>query len=176
MRTFSGLCRLTMRCPYCNALDTKVIDSRAAADGDQVRRRRECTQCQERFTTYERVELNLPRVVKSDGVRVSFDDMKLRMGMLRALEKRPVSAEQLEAAIARIMRNLMVPGEAEVSSRQIGELVMDELKGLDQVAYVRFASVYRQFEDVQAFREEIEKLESQPDPEALRRQLDLLKE
>ena len=164
-----------MRCPYCNALDTKVIDSRAAADGDQVRRRRECIECQERFTTYERVEMNLPRVVKSDGVRVVFDERKLRMGMLRALEKRPVSSAQLEAAISRITRKLMAPGEAEVSSRRVGELVMEELKALDQVAYVRFASVYRQFEDVQAFREEIEKLESQPDPEALQRQLDLLK-
>ena len=164
-----------MRCPYCNALDTKVIDSRAAADGDQVRRRRECIECQERFTTYERVEMNLPRVVKSDGARVVFDERKLRMGMLRALEKRPVSSAQLEAAISRITRKLMAPGEAEVSSRRIGELVMEELKALDQVAYVRFASVYRQFEDVQAFREEIEKLESQPDPEALQRQLDLLK-
>ena len=164
-----------MRCPYCNALDTKVIDSRAAADGDQVRRRRECIECQERFTTYERVEMNLPRVVKSDGARVVFDEHKLRMGMLRALEKRPVSSQQLESAISRITRKLMAPGEAEVSSRQVGELVMEELKALDQVAYVRFASVYRQFEDVQAFREEIEKLESQPDPEALQRQLDLLK-
>ncbi|HDK38361.1 MAG TPA: transcriptional regulator NrdR [Thiolapillus brandeum] len=163
-----------MRCPFCNAKDTKVIDSRAAGEGDQVRRRRECIKCHERFTTYEKVELNLPRVVKSDGSRVSFDDMKLRLGMLRALEKRPVSTDELEAAINRIIRRLMAPGDPEVPTERIGELVMEELKGLDQVAYVRFASVYRQFEDVQAFREEIERLEQQPDPEALRKQLELL--
>ncbi|WP_457664744.1 transcriptional regulator NrdR [Thiolapillus sp.] len=163
-----------MRCPFCNAQDTKVIDSRAAGEGDQVRRRRECIQCRERFTTYEKVELNLPRVVKSDGSRASFDEMKLRLGMLRALEKRPVSTDDLEAAISRITRKLMAPGDPEVPTERIGELVMEELKGLDQVAYVRFASVYRQFQDVQAFREEIERLEQQPDPEALRKQLDLL--
>ncbi|WP_456406372.1 transcriptional regulator NrdR [Thiolapillus sp.] len=163
-----------MRCPFCNARDTKVIDSRAAGEGDQVRRRRECIECRERFTTYEKVELNLPRVVKSDGSRASFDEMKLRLGMLRALEKRPVSTDEVEAAIGRITRKLMAPGDPEVATERIGELVMDELKGLDQVAYVRFASVYRQFQDVQAFREEIERLEQQPDPEALRKQLDLL--
>ena len=163
-----------MRCPFCNAPDTKVIDSRAAAEGDQVRRRRRCPACGKRFTTYERVELNMPKVVKSDGSRVPFDEMKVKLGMLRALEKRPVTPEQVEAAVARIVRRLMAPGEPEVPSRYIGDLVMEELKALDQVAYVRFASVYRQFEDVQAFREEVEKLEQQPDPEALRKQLDLL--
>lgn len=163
-----------MRCPFCNAPDTKVIDSRPAGEGDQVRRRRECLQCKERFTTYERVELNLPRVVKSDGTRTSFDEMKVKLGMLRALEKRPVTTEQLEAAIGRIIRKLMAPGEPEVSSRYIGDLVMEELKALDQVAYVRFASVYRQFEDVQDFREEVERLEQQPDPQAAKQQLDLL--
>ncbi|RTZ73681.1 MAG: transcriptional regulator NrdR [Gammaproteobacteria bacterium] len=163
-----------MRCPFCNAPDTKVIDSRAAGEGDQVRRRRECQQCKGRFTTYERVELNLPKVVKSDGRLVPFDEMKVKLGMLRALEKRPVTPEQVEAAMGRIVRKLMAPGEPEVPSRYIGDLVMEELKALDQVAYVRFASVYRQFEDVQAFREEIERLEQQPDPEALRKQLDLL--
>ena len=163
-----------MRCPFCNAPDTKVIDSRAAADGDQVRRRRECLECKGRFTTYERVELNMPKVVKSDGHTVPFDEMKVKLGMLRALEKRPVTPEQVEAAVGRITRKLMAPGEPEVASRYIGDLVMEELKALDQVAYVRFASVYRQFEDVQAFREEIERLEQQPDPEALHKQLDLL--
>lgn len=163
-----------MRCPFCNAVDTKVIDSRAAGEGDQVRRRRKCIECNERFTTYEKVELNLPRVVKSDGSRTTFDEMKLRLGMLRALEKRPVSTDELEAAISRITRKLMAPGDPEVPTERIGELVMEELKGLDQVAYVRFASVYRQFQDVQAFREEIERLEKQPNPEALRKQLDLL--
>lgn len=151
-----------MRCPFCGAVDTKVIDSRLAGDGDQVRRRRACTACEERFTTYEKVELNLPRIVKTDGSRVPFEGSKLRAGMLRALEKRPVSTEQLEAAINHIKRKLTASGEAEVPSRLLGELVMEELRNLDQVAYVRFASVYRQFEDVHAFREEIERLEERP--------------
>jgi transcriptional repressor NrdR len=163
-----------MRCPFCGAQDTKVIDSRLSGDGDQVRRRRECTACRERFTTYESAELNLPRVAKRDGSRVPFDGRKLRSGIMRALEKRPVEMEQVEAAISRINRKLMAGGEREVQSRQVGELVMAELRNLDQVAYVRFASVYRKFEDVNAFREEIEKLESQLTPEAKRRQLDLL--
>lgn len=163
-----------MRCPYCGAQDTKVIDSRLSGEGDQVRRRRECAVCSERFTTYEKVELNLPRVVKSDGSRTPFDGAKLRSGMLRALEKRPVSTEQVEAAINHITRKLTAAGEAEVGTRAIGDLVMHELRNLDQVAYVRFASVYRQFEDVQAFSEEIERLQDSPDPEVLRRQKDLL--
>ncbi|MES9993602.1 MAG: transcriptional regulator NrdR [Candidatus Thiodiazotropha sp.] len=165
-----------MRCPFCGAQDTKVIDSRLAGEGDQIRRRRECTVCKERFTTYETAELNLPWVVKQDGTRVHFDDRKLRAGMTRALEKRPVSADQVDAAINHIIRKLMAGGEREVASLAIGQLVMDELKRLDQVAYVRFASVYRKFEDVNAFREEIEKLEQQPSPEQHRRQLDLLSE
>lgn len=150
-----------------------MIDSRLAGEGDQIRRRRECAVCKERFTTYETAELNLPRVVKHDGTRAPFDGRKLRAGMVRALEKRPVSTEQLESAINRITRKLMAGGEREVASLQIGELVMEELKLLDQVAYVRFASVYRKFEDVNAFREEIDRLESQPGPEARRQQLDL---
>ena len=163
-----------MRCPFCGAQDTKVIDSRLAGEGEQIRRRRECAVCKERFTTYETTELNLPRVVKNDGTRAPFDGRKLRAGMVRALEKRPVSTDQLEAAINRITRKLMASGEREIPSLQIGELVMEELKSLDQVAYVRFASVYRKFEDVNAFREEIERLENQPGPEARRQQLDLL--
>jgi transcriptional repressor NrdR len=163
-----------MRCPFCGAQDTKVIDSRLAGEGEQIRRRRECAVCKERFTTYETAELNLPRVVKNDGTRAPFDGRKLRAGMVRALEKRPVSTDQLEAAINRITRKLMAGGEREVPSLFIGELVMEELKSLDQVAYVRFASVYRKFEDVNAFREEIERLENQPGPEARRQQLDLL--
>ena len=163
-----------MRCPFCGATDTKVIDSRLVGEGDQVRRRRECLVCKDRFTTYETAELNLPRVVKSDGRRVPFDGKKLRAGLMKALEKRPVSTDQVDAAVARITRRLMSSGESEVDSRRIGELVMDELRQLDQVAYVRFASVYRRFEDVRAFREEIERLELQPTPEALRKQLDLL--
>jgi transcriptional repressor NrdR len=163
-----------MRCPFCGAQDTKVVDSRLHGDGDQVRRRRQCNVCKERFTTFETAELNLPRVIKSDGRRVNFDGRKLRAGIERALEKRPVSTEATDAAINHITRRLMAGGEGEVSSRDIGELVMEELRRLDQVAYVRFASVYRQFQDVHAFREEIERLESQLSPEARRQQLDLL--
>lgn len=163
-----------MRCPFCQAQDTKVIDSRLSGEGDQVRRRRECTVCKERFTTYENVELNLPRIIKTDGRRVNFDGRKLRAGMNRALEKRPVSTQDIDSSITRITRGLMAGGESEVPSRDVGELVMEELKRLDQVAYVRFASVYRHFEDVNAFREEIEQLERQPTPEQRRQQLDFL--
>jgi transcriptional repressor NrdR len=130
--------------------------------------------CRERFTTFETAELNLPRIVKRDGSRVPFDGRKLRNGMMRALEKRPVSTEQVDSALAHIQRKLMQGGESEVPSRRLGELVMDELRQLDQVAYVRFASVYRKFEDVAAFREEIDRLERQPSPEVKRQQLDLL--
>lgn len=163
-----------MRCPFCGAQDTKVVDSRLSGDGDQVRRRRKCEACGERFTTYESAELNLPRVVKRDGSREPFDGHKLRSGMMRALEKRPVGTAEMEKALSRINRRLVTSGESEISSRKLGELVMDELRGLDQVAYVRFASVYRKFEDVNAFREEIERLERQPSPEVKRQQLDLL--
>ena len=165
-----------MRCPFCGAPDTKVVDSRLSGEGDQVRRRRRCAVCKERFTTYETAELNLPRIVKRDGSRVPFDGRKLRSGMMRALEKRPVSTADIDAALARINRQLLASGEREISARRVGELVMEELRGLDQVAYVRFASVYRKFEDVNAFREEIERLERQPPPEATRQQLDLLAE
>ncbi len=163
-----------MRCPFCGALDTKVVDSRLHGDGDQVRRRRECTICNERFTTFESAELNLPRVVKSDGRRVNFDGRKLRAGIDRALEKRPVATEDVDAAINHITRKLMAGGEGEISSFYIGELVMIELKALDQVAFVRFASVYRQFEDVNAFSEEIERLRREPSPEIRKKQMDLL--
>jgi transcriptional repressor NrdR len=152
------------------------MDSRLSGDGDQVRRRRRCTACGERFTTYEAAELNLPRVVKRDGTRVPFDGRKLRTGLMRAAEKRPISTEQVESAIARVNRKLLGAADGEISSREIGELVMDELRGLDQVAYVRFASVYRKFEDVAAFREEIERLERNPTPEVRRAQLDLLEQ
>ncbi|MEN8176176.1 MAG: transcriptional regulator NrdR [Pseudomonadota bacterium] len=163
-----------MRCPFCGADETKVIDSRLVGEGDRVRRRRECAACRERFTTYESAELNLPRVIKSDGRRMPFSESKLRAGMERALEKRPVKTDEVEAAINRIIRRLMATGVNEIASRRIGELVMAELRALDQVAYVRFASVYRKFQDVNAFREEIEMLESQPSPEARRQQLELL--
>lgn len=151
-----------MRCPFCGAQDTRVVDSRLSQEGDQVRRRRECGECKERFTTYEVAELNLPRVVKSNGNREPFREDKLRAGILRALEKRPVGSDRIEAAITRIKKRLLASGEREVPSRLIGESVMNELAGLDHVAYVRFASVYRSFQDVNEFREVIDRLESQP--------------
>ena len=150
-----------MHCPYCGADDTKVIDSRLVTDGNQVRRRRECLTCNERFTTYESAELLIPRLIKQDGTRETFREEKLRAGMTRALEKRPVSVEQLEDAIHKIKLRLRATGEREIASRVIGEEVMDELKQLDEIAYIRFASVYRHFKDLNEFREEIEKLETE---------------
>ena len=155
-----------MHCPFCAADDTKVIDSRLVAEGDQVRRRRECLSCSERFTTYEVAELVMPRVIKQNGNREPFDEEKLRAGFLRALEKRPVSVEDIEAVINHIKHRLRATGEREVQSLQVGELVMEALKELDQVAYVRFASVYRSFQDIAEFRDEIERLEAEPVAEA----------
>jgi transcriptional repressor NrdR len=151
-----------MHCPFCPEPDTRVVDSRLVGEGDQVRRRRECPVCKERFTTYEVAELSLPRVVKSDGRREPFSEDKLRTGMLRALEKRPVPMEQVEDAIAQIKRRLRASGEREIPSRVIGDWVMERLRDLDQVAYIRFASVYRSFDDVRAFLDEIERLEKKP--------------
>src|SRR5574337_1955610 len=147
-----------MHCPFCSHADTKVIDSRLAGEGAQVRRRRECEKCGERFTTFESAELVMPRIVKNDGTREPFDEKKLRAGMMRALEKRPVSTEATEEALARIAHQLQGAGEREIKSRQLGEWVMQELKALDEVAFVRFASVYHRFQDVNAFREEIEQI------------------
>ncbi len=147
-----------MHCPFCGADDTKVIDSRLVADGDQVRRRRSCQTCEERFTTFETAELVMPRVVKSGGGREPFNEDKLRAGLQRALEKRPVSTEAVEGALLRIMHRLRSTGERELPSRAVGELVMEELKELDVVAYVRFASVYRDFQDIQEFQAEISRL------------------
>ncbi len=152
-----------MRCPFCTQDDTKVIDSRLVAEGDQIRRRRECQQCSERFTTYESAELLLPKIVKQNGVREPFDEEKLRAGIQRALEKRPVSVEQIEATVNHIKRDLMASGEREISSMQVGEEVMQELRSLDHVAYVRFASVYRSFKDLNEFREEIDRLSAEED-------------
>ena len=163
-----------MHCPFCNHEDTKVIDSRLASEGMQVRRRRECEECGERFTTFEDAELVLPRVVKRDGSRSPFDEDKMRQGMVRALEKRPVGVDAIEDAIARIKHRLLTTGEREVKSRQIGEWVMEALKELDQVAFVRFASVYRDFQDVREFRDEIERLANAPTPEQRKAQLALL--
>jgi transcriptional repressor NrdR len=151
-----------MHCPFCNHEETKVNDSRLAGEGQQIRRRRECLKCGERFTTFETAELILPRVMKSDASREPFDEAKLRASMLKALEKRPVSSAALDAAIAHICHKLRALGEREVASRLVGELAMDELRHLDEVAYVRFASVYRSFQDVEAFREEIEQLRRRP--------------
>ena len=151
-----------MHCPFCAAEDTKVIDSRLVAEGDQVRRRRECLSCAEPFTTYEMAELVMPRVIKQNGNGEPFDEEKLRAGLLRALEKRPVSVEDIEANINHIKYSLRATGERETQSMQVGELVMESLKKLDQVAYVRFASVYRSFQDLAEFRDEIERLEAEP--------------
>lgn len=147
-----------MYCPFCSSGDTKVIDSRLIREGNQTRRRRECPDCKERFTTYEVAELTLPRIIKRNGRRAPFSEDKLRAGILRALEKRPVSVEQIETAIARIIRKVMTSGEREIPSSQVGEWVMEELHQLDQVAYVRFASVYRCFQDIDEFRREISRL------------------
>tara|TARA_R110000823_G_scaffold198080_7_gene329214 strand:+ start:22375 stop:22839 length:465 start_codon:yes stop_codon:yes gene_type:complete len=151
-----------MHCPFCAAEDTRVIDSRLVAGGDQVRRRRECLSCAERFTTYEAAELVMPRVIKHNGSREPFDEEKLRAGLQRALEKRPVSVEDIEAAITQIKHAVRSAGEREVKSLAVGQLVMDHLKKLDQVAYVRFASVYRSFQDLAEFRDEIERLQREP--------------
>lgn len=151
-----------MHCPFCADDDTKVIDSRLVAEGDQVRRRRECLSCKERFTTYEVAELVMPRIIKQNGNREPFNEEKLRAGFLRALEKRPVSLEDIEAVINQIKHALRATGERELKSLVLGELVMEHLKQLDQVAYVRFASVYRSFEDIAEFRDAIERLEAEP--------------
>ncbi|HET6603856.1 MAG TPA: transcriptional regulator NrdR [Xanthomonadaceae bacterium] len=148
-----------MHCPFCQHEDTRVIDSRLTEDGGTVRRRRECPACGERFNTFETPEIKLPAVIKGDGRREAFDETKLRTGFERALQKRPVSAEAIDVAVHAIIQAARTSGERELPSRRIGEYVMAALKKLDQVGYVRFASVYRRFEDVQAFREEVERLE-----------------
>jgi len=155
-------------------MDTRVIDSRLVGEGDQIRRRRECTQCKERFTTYESAELNYPRIIKSDGRREPFSEEKLRGGIMRAIEKRPVEMERVETAISQIQHKLRASGDREIKSRKLGDWVMEQLRGLDQVAYVRFASVYRSFEDVRAFLDEIERLENELPPELKESQLNLL--
>ena len=155
-----------MHCPFCSADDTKVVDSRLVAAGGQVRRRRECLSCKERFTTYELAELLMPRVIKSDETREPFNEDKLRAGLLRALEKRPVSMEQIEAAISHIKHALQAAGEREVPTRVVGERVMEQLRQLDEVAYVRFASVYRSFQDLNEFRAELDRLEKTAAPAA----------
>lgn len=149
-----------MHCPFCQAEETKVVDSRLVGEGAQVRRRRQCLICQERFTTFETAELVMPVIIKQDGRREIFQVDNVRSGMLKALEKRPVSIDDLEEAIAAILQNIRCLGEREIESRQIGEWVMEQLYRLDQVAYVRFASVYKRFKDVSDFRQTIDQLKS----------------
>ncbi|MFB0979772.1 MAG: transcriptional regulator NrdR [Alteromonadaceae bacterium] len=147
-----------MYCPFCRAVDTKVIDSRLVSDGHQVRRRRECLACHERYTTFETAELVMPRIIKNDGSHEPFNEEKMRNGLVRALEKRPVSIEQVELSINKVKSQLRATGEREVSSKLLGNIIMEQLKELDKVAYVRFASVYRSFEDIREFGEEIARL------------------
>jgi transcriptional repressor NrdR len=150
-----------MRCPFCRHEDTQVVDSRVSEDGAAIRRRRRCPACDKRFTTYERVELALPSVVKRDGTRVEFDRKKLLSSMKLAVRKRPVGADALDDAVARIEYQLLGSGEREVRSDRLGELVMNELRQLDQIAYVRFASVYRSFQDVSEFKDVIQEFDRQ---------------
>ncbi len=149
-----------MRCPFCHSEDTQVLDTRASEEGDSIRRRRRCGQCDKRFTTYERIELAMPVIVKKNGSRTEFEASKLRGSLMLALRKRPVSADAVDAAIQRIEEKLRSSGEREILSGQIGELVMRELKRLDKIAYIRFASVYRSFEDVAEFREAIDEFDT----------------
>ena len=165
-----------MHCPFCNTDETKVIDSRLANEGAMVRRRRECLTCNERFTTFESAELVMPHIIKQSGQREPFNEDKLRSGIRRALEKRPVGTDNIEKAIVHITKRMRATGDREVPAYLVGSFVMDELRDLDQVAYVRFASVYRSFEDVSAFEEEIEKLKQGPSPEVRRQQKSLLPE
>lgn len=150
-----------MHCPFCTAIDTKVVDSRMSPEGDKIRRRRHCPDCGERFTTYEVAELAMPMVVKQDNRREAFSESKLRAGMHHALEKRPVGSDQVDVAVGGIISQLRASGDREINSRKLGELVMNALRELDQVAYVRFASVYLSFEDVQAFRDLAERLQTE---------------
>jgi transcriptional repressor NrdR len=147
-----------MHCPFCQAEETQVIDSRVAEDGASIRRRRRCAQCNKRFTTYETIELRMPQVVKQDGSRIDFDLDKLRTGFMRALHKRPVPTELVDEAIATITQNMLSLGEREVASRQIGEMVMQELYKLDTVAYIRFASVYKSFQGAEDFQDAIKEV------------------
>ena len=147
-----------MHCPFCGAVDTRVIDSRLVSEGNHVRRRRECVTCEERFTTYESAELVMPRIIKQGGIREPLHEVKLLAGLTKALEKRPVGIEKVEEAINRIKTTLRATGEREILSRDVGEEVMKELRELDEVAFVRFASVYRSFKDLNEFRQEIDRL------------------
>jgi len=148
-----------VKCPFCSAPDTQVVDSRVSEEGDSIRRRRRCATCDKRFTTYETVELRMPSLVKTNGNREEFEEQKLRTGFARALHKRPVPTEYVDAAIDRIRQKLLSLGEREIPSRRVGEMVMKELYKLDKVAYIRFASVYRDFQDVEDFRDALKEVD-----------------
>lgn len=160
-----------MYCPFCGAQETKVIDSRLVADGHQIRRRRECLSCKERYTTFETAELLMPRIIKRDGSHEPFNEAKMRSGLTRALEKRPVSVEQIELAINTLKSQLRATGEREVASETLGTLIMEQLKELDKVAYLRFASVYLSFEDISEFADEVARLR----PDATKRKVKVIK-
>ena len=164
-----------MWCPFCSHENTRVVDSRLTRDGMQIRRRRQCERCGSRFNTYEAPEIKAPRIIKADGTREAFSEDKLRTGMLRALEKRPVETREVERAIRALLREISTVEDSEIPSSLLGEWVMRELAKLDQVAYVRFASVYKRFEDVQAFRDVIERLERTAPADDDKRQISLLK-
>jgi transcriptional repressor NrdR len=151
---------MNLKCPFCGSNETQVIDSRVSEPGDSIRRRRRCAGCQKRFTTYETVELRLPQVVKTNGTRSDFDVAKVRNGFQRALHKRPVPTEYVDQAVDRVVARVLQLGEREIPSRQIGEMVMQELYKLDKVAYIRFASVYRSFQDVSDFRDALKEVEA----------------
>ena len=163
-----------MRCPFCSHDNTRGVDSRLTRDGLQIRRRRQCEECGARFNTYESPEIKAPRIIKADGGREAFSEQKLRDGMLKALEKRPVETRQVERSIRALLREISTVEDSEIPSSLLGEWVMRELAKLDEVAYIRFASVYKRFEDVQAFRELIDHLEREPPAEDDKRQISLL--
>lgn len=156
-----------MKCPFCKSSDTQVIDSRVSDEGDSIRRRRRCTSCSKRFTTYETIELRMPQIVKQDGTRAEFDLAKLRTGFMRALHKRPVPTQLVDDALATITQDVLALGERELASRRLGEMVMRELKRLDQVAYIRFASVYRSFQGVDDFQDAIKEVQLPVGPKSV---------
>ena len=165
-----------MHCPFCGNQETKVVDSRLAGDGYQIRRRRECTGCAERFTTFESAEFVLPKLVKTDESREPFDEAKLRSGILKATEKRPISSEAIEELISRVIRKVQKMGEREIQSRLLGEIVIEELREIDEVAFVRYASVYRRFQDVEEFEKEIESLRDATPMEKKRTQISIFQD
>ena len=165
-----------MYCPFCGDQETKVVDSRLAGDGYQIRRRRECTGCAERFTTFESAEFVLPKLVKTDESREPFDESKLRSGILKATEKRPISSEAIEELISRVIRKVQKMGEREIQSRLLGEIVIEELREIDEIAFVRYASVYRRFQDVEEFEKEIESLRDATPMEKKRTQISIFQD